>query len=144
MYFYLSKLSKKNQFAMTDPVVHSSVHCRVGKMYVNENRVFQCLVEWHLLLFQFYYSLEYGLWSSIVYVLKWEERSGCLCLDLQQGVYFEWSKYLLMLWITDYGRPVRKSPSLHGQKSNPNHKFLGTAKAYFVCHIGPNFQISLI
>ena len=23
-------------------------------------------------------------------------------------------------------------------------KFLGTAKAYFVCHIGPNFQISLI
>ena len=45
---------------------------------------------------------------------------------------------------TDYGRPVRKSPSLHGQKSTPNPKFLGTAKAYFVCHIGPIFQISLI
>ena len=27
---------------------------------------------------------------------------------------------------TDYGRLVRKSPSLHGQKSNPNPKFLGT------------------
>jgi hypothetical protein len=39
--------------------------------------------------------------------------------------------------ITDYGSPVRKSPSLHGRKSNPNHKFIGTAKAYFVCHIGP-------
>ena len=32
-------------------------------------------------------------------------------------------------------------PSLHGQKSNPNSKFLGKAEAYFVCHIGPKFQI---
>ena len=40
----------------------------------------------------------------------------------------------------DYGRPVR---SLHGQKSNPNPKFLSTAKAYFVSHINPKFQISL-
>jgi hypothetical protein len=39
---------------------------------------------------------------------------------------------------------VRKSPSLHGRKSTPTPKFLGTAKAYFVCHISPNFQISLI
>ena len=45
---------------------------------------------------------------------------------------------------TDYGHLVRKLPSLHGRKSTPNPKFLGTAKAYFVCHIGPNFQISLI
>ena len=45
---------------------------------------------------------------------------------------------------TDYGRPERKQPSLHGRKINPNPKYLGTAKAYFVCHIGPNFQISLI
>ena len=29
-------------------------------------------------------------------------------------------------------------------KINPNPKFLGTAEAYFVCHIGPIFQISLI
>ena len=45
---------------------------------------------------------------------------------------------------TDYGRPVRKSPSLHGRKSTPTPKILGTAKAYLVCHIGHNFQISLI
>ena len=45
---------------------------------------------------------------------------------------------------TDYGCPVRKLPSLHGRKSTPNPKYLGTAEAYFVCHIGPNFQISLI
>jgi hypothetical protein len=30
------------------------------------------------------------------------------------------------------------------EKFNPNLKFLGTAKAYFVCHIGPFFQILLI
>ena len=45
---------------------------------------------------------------------------------------------------TDYGRPVRKLPSLHGRKLTPTPKLLGTAEAYFVCHIGPNFQISLI
>ena len=30
------------------------------------------------------------------------------------------------------------------KKFNPNPKFLGTAEAYFVCHFGPIFQISLI
>ena len=45
---------------------------------------------------------------------------------------------------TDYGRPVKKLPSLHGWKTNPNPKFLGTAEAYFVYHIVPKFQISLI
>ena len=29
-------------------------------------------------------------------------------------------------------------------KFNPNPKFLGTAEAYFVCHIDPIFQMSLI
>ena len=42
---------------------------------------------------------------------------------------------------TDYGRPLKKSPSLYGRKPIPNPKFLGTAEAYFVC---PKFQISLI
>ena len=37
-----------------------------------------------------------------------------------------------------------RQPSVHGQKFKPNRKFLGTAEAYFVCHISPNFQISLI
>jgi hypothetical protein len=45
---------------------------------------------------------------------------------------------------TDYGRPLKKLSSLHGRKSTPNTKFLGTAEGYFVYHIGPNFQISLI
>ena len=35
---------------------------------------------------------------------------------------------------TDYGRPERKKPSLHGRKFTPTPKSLGTAKAYFVCH----------
>ena len=49
-----------------------------------------------------------------------------------------------MLSSTDYGRPVRKPPSLHGRKSTPTPKFLGTAEGYFVWHISPKFQISLI
>ena len=51
---------------------------------------------------------------------------------------------LLILHCMDYGHQLRKLPSLHGQTSTPNPKFLGTAEAYLVCHIGPNFQISLI
>ena len=45
---------------------------------------------------------------------------------------------------TDYGHPERNQPSLHGRKFNHNPKVLGTAEAYFVCHIGPIFQMSLI
>ena len=51
---------------------------------------------------------------------------------------------ITVVYTTDYGRPVRKSPSLHGQKSTPTPKFLSTAKAYFVYHIGSNFQVSSI
>ena len=54
-----------------------------------------------------------------------------------------WTKAGISL-ITDYRRPERKQSSLHGQKFYPNPKFLGTAEAYFVCHIGPIFQISLV
>ena len=46
--------------------------------------------------------------------------------------------------VKDNGHPVKKSPSLHGRKSNPNPKFIVTAKAYFVCHIDLNLQVSLI
>ena len=53
-------------------------------------------------------------------------------------------KLAKLQWCTDYGRPVKKSPSLHGRKSTATPKFLGTAEAYFVRHIGQNFQISLI
>ena len=45
---------------------------------------------------------------------------------------------------TGYGHPVGKLSSLHGRKSNFNPKFIGTAEAYFVCHIGSIFQIFLI
>ena len=48
------------------------------------------------------------------------------------------------LVITDYRRPERKQPSLYGRKFNLNPKFLGMDEEYFVCHIGPIFQISLI
>ena len=50
----------------------------------------------------------------------------------------------LMIQLTDYRRLLRKSPSLHGRKLTPTPKFFATAKAYFVCHIGPNFHFILI
>ena len=62
----------------------------------------------------------------------------------QQEVNFQNGLFRSIHISTDYGRPVRKSPSLHGRKSTPTPKFLGTAEAYFVCHMSPNFQISLI
>ena len=46
-----------------------------------------------------------------------------------------------MVSTTDYERQMSKRSSLHGRKSTPTPKFLGMAKEYFVCHIGPNFQI---
>ena len=75
----------------------------------------------------------------------WEKGkffSGCTC---HLSFKIRQSKYLLtVLLVTDYGRPERKYPSLHRRKFNPNPKFLGMAAAYFVCHIGPIFQVSLI
>ena len=61
-------------------------------------------------------------------------------LNLTFALHAELSK----VHTTDYGRPERKQPSLHGRKFTPTPKFLGTAEANFVCHIGPIFQISLI
>ena len=70
-----------------------------------------------------------------VWILKWILGQF---LDMFMG------NAKLMFALTDYGRLKKKSRSLHGRKFNPNPKFLGTAEAYFVCHIGPLFQISLI
>ena len=64
---------------------------------------------------------------------------GLRCLQLQRGRSLTW-----LTLLTDYGRPVRKLPSLHSWKSTYTPKVFATAEAYFVRHIGPNFQISLI
>ena len=62
----------------------------------------------------------------------------------QSGLFaMPWQRHLIVK-LTNYGHPERKLPSLHGRKFNTNPKFLGTAEAYLVCHIGPIFQISLI
>ena len=60
--------------------------------------------------------------------------TGC-CIQQENIFFLEFASN------TDYRRPEKKQPSLHGQKFNPNPKFLGTAKAYFVSNIGPIFQI---
>ena len=79
--------------------------------------------------------------------MLWHKNMMFLC---NSAMHFKCSKEIFLSpfpnfdLTTNYGRLVRKSPSLHGQKLSPTPKFLGTAEAYFVCHIGPNFQISLI
>ena len=50
-------------------------------------------------------------------------------------------KLAKLQWCTDYGRPVKKSPSLHGRKSTLTPKFLGSL--FHLSH-RPNFQFSLI
>ena len=67
----------------------------------------------------------------------------CAC-GAFQGTHTKKYIFVTLLGSTDYGYLVRKLASLHGRKSNPNPKFLGTAEAYVICHIGPKFQISLI
>ena len=71
----------------------------------------------------------------------WNGSSTCLWAILFEEVYFT-SRHSYIC--TDYGRPMTELPSRPGRKSTPTPKFLGTAKACFVCHIGRNFQISLI
>jgi hypothetical protein len=66
---------------------------------------------------------------------------------LNHGLNHESLQYSPTYSITDYGHPDRKLPSLNGRKSTPTPKFLGTAKAYFVCQSCQscqNFQVSLI
>ena len=81
-------------------------------------------------------------------------RLGCLgtieiFYNFAKILYFwEWSfedGFFILAWAktTDYGRPERKLPALHGHKFNPNPKFLGTAEAYFVCHIDPIIQMRI-
>ena len=63
----------------------------------------------------------------------------------KQGIFNEKVNLMIIFdscLAKDYRRPVRKSLSLHSRKSTPTPKFLDMAKAYFVCHISPNFHIS--
>ena len=82
------------------------------------------------------WSKRFRLWNMSTCFSKWY-----IALWEQINV-FQTQRFIFQS--TDYGRPVRKLPSLHGRKSTPTPKFSGTAEAYFVCHIGPNFQIYLI
>ena len=70
------------------------------------------------------------------YILSSDVRSSDLTYFLIHLSFVEFCLFVT----TDYGHPVRKSPSLHGRKSTPSPRFLGTAAAYLVCHIGPKFS----
>ena len=82
----------------------------------------------------------------MIFLFRYYQQLDILTKSAEQilhKILIELSTNRTTTWATDYGRPERKQPSLHGRKFNPNPKFLGTEKAYFVCHIGPIFHISL-
>ena len=80
--------------------------------------------------------------TSFGEVFIWNKK---LRFELVLAVWCSWISYTLFNCLEHGLRmPGKKSPSMHGRKSTPTPKFLGTAEEYFDCHIGPNFQISLI
>ena len=84
-------------------------------------------------------------WSRVVRIaLELAIKNSANACRSRNICAYRMVKKLCMVKNTDYGRPVGKSPSLHDRKSTPTPKFLGLVEAYFACHIGPNFQISLI
>ena len=113
-------------------------------------------IEWSNLNFGAFSSSKLGsnFWKKFLGQLKNRLQSPLYFeQELKEGAKFKLLLFYINIWsdttkyisyATNYRRPVRKLPSLHRRKSTPNPKFLSRAKAYFVCHIGPNFQISLI
>ena len=106
------------------PEFHFSEVYFFQNWYFNKilNPLFIC---WSLLSCQIHLILEFSqkvIWDSLSDLVIWSWKSP------EHGLR----------------TLVRKSPSLHSQKFTPTPKFIGTSEAYFVWHIGPNFQISLI
>ena len=64
--------------------------------------------------------------------IRWHFTLSCYFFSYKNKTKNYYSIHELM----DYG--------LHSLKFTPTPKVLGMAEAYFVCHISPNFQISLI
>ena len=94
-----------------------------------ESRLIKVLVLIILILLCFY-----DVCIDDVYLMFFRLEKCAEVIGSAKNVRLWWFSFKLS---TDCERLVRK-------KSNPNPKFLGTSEAYFVCHIGPNFQISLI
>ena len=67
----------------------------------------------------------------------------CTCTRKQFNFVERFSEFINFRCATDYRHPKRKQPSLHGRKFTPTPNFLGTAEAYFVCHIGQTFDLCL-
>ena len=88
----------------------------------------------HRLLFS---QISQTIWN---FIFGWSLTDSLLFVNTHIHKVVLHDMHCSTICITDYGRPVRKSPSLHGRKSTPTPKFLSTAEAYFVCHIRPIFS----
>ena len=118
-------------------------------MAFSEYMNFNSLVS-YVWIFTGYCNKEETSSDVIFFMLDHKNESKCqntlFLVNIQTWInfYFKLGSSLACTRITDYGPPERKSPPLNRHKCTPTPKSLDTAKAYFVCHIGPKFQISLI
>ena len=54
-----------------------------------------------------------------------------LCSAVVGFIIFSSGQFTTVALVTDYGRPERKQPSLHGRKFTPTPKFLGTGRSIY-------------
>ena len=119
-----------------------------------EKNVFACNLKFFLaFVFTYFCRRQYSCRARQILPLKTNEKKHHqkqhtlrpkFSFQYYQSAQNQPKSHILFHKNTDYGRPERKLPSLHGRKFTPTPKFLGMAAAYFVYHIGPFFQISLI
>ena len=83
-----------------------------------------------------------GMYCKMCQMVQTELKHRELKLEVRSmpKVYVRSTYFCAAVSPTDYKRPVRKSPSLHGRKSTPSSKSLGTTEVYFVCQIHTNFH----
>ena len=100
---------------------------------INPRSLYFCIVEW----------------TKIKTDIFWVQWSMHLYFDMQ--VIQHVNNFQFIFFISTWSFLTRTTDAQRGNKlhckaenSLPLPKFLDTDKAYFVCHIGPIFQISLI
>ena len=76
--------------------------------------------------------------KNVSFLWLFQDCKSCLGFNMSHYCKF-FDDFFGNDWL--HGLRTRKLPSLHNWKSTPNPKCLGTAKAYSISHIGPNFQI---
>ena len=115
---------------------------RSNKNFINGRKIQSLDINVTLIYQSMYSSYIVNKKSPVIFWLDWQKYKSFPCLIVystafSQAYNYDTSKILgwMQSRTMDYGRPVRKSPTLHSPKSIPTSKVLSTTEAYFVCHI---------